>query len=264
MVSLRSRTLPFFALTFLLTWGLQLPGVLALKGVLGVDPALLLLPAALGIFGPCMAATWLTFREGGRAGVKALYAPLLAYRVRRKWWGAALMVPVLLAGFLALLNLAGRKGPIVYLPMGGAWVMGVVVSVAEEVGWRGYALPRLQARYGAFAASAGLGVIWYLWHLPMFVAQGVSLDLVLPMLLLFVGGSLFIGWIYRGTGGSLLLVSLAHFGAHLNNSHRALPEDLVPLIAHGILFAALGLWVMRGAVAAGAMGRAPLTALRRL
>lgn len=263
MVSTRAA-LPFFVLTFLLTWGLQLPGVLAQKGILGVDPAKLLPLAALGILGPCLAATALTWREGGRAAVKALYAPLLAYRVHLKWWCAALMVPVLLAGFLELLNLAGRKGPTWFLPVGGAWVMGIVVSVAEEVGWRGYALPRLEARYGAFAASAALGVVWYLWHLPMFVGQGVPLDLVFPMLLLFVGGSLFIGWIHRGTGGSLLLVALAHFGAHLNNSHRALPEDLVPLIAHGILFAALGLWVMRGTLVPSGIGRAPLTALRRL
>jgi len=179
--------------------------------------------------------------------VRALYARLLRYRVHVGWYLVALVLPgALLTGVLALLHFTGRLGPMTYLPTLGGVVLGVIISVVEEVGWRGYALPRLEARWGAFAAGSWLGVVWYLWHLPMFAGQGVPLNLALVMLLYFVGASLFMTWLNAGTKGSLLIAALAHLGAHLNNSHRALPGDVVPLVVHAIVYAGLGLLVMRG------------------
>ena len=147
---------------------------------------------------------------------------------------------------LALLNLAGRHGKVGYFPAVSALIFGLLISLVEEVGWRGYAFPRLQARWGSLAGGVMLGVIWYLWHIPMFLGLGVPMNLVLVMLLYFCGASLFLAWIYNGTQRSLLLAVLAHLGAHLNNSHRALPADVVPLVAHAIVYGALGLLVMRG------------------
>ena len=240
------RSTSFFVLTFGITWGLQLPGVFAQRGIFPGDPKVYLPFVALGALGPLLAATWLSFREGGRAGVNRLYAPLLRWRVHWGWYAVALALPgALLTLVLSLLNQAGRQGPIAYLPAAGGVVFGLVMSLVEEVGWRGYALPRLRARWGAFAASALLGVLWCLWHIPMFLGLGVPLDLGPILLLYFVGASLFMTWIYDGTQGSLLLIVLAHLGAHLDNSHRALPGDVVPLLAHAIVYAALGLFVMR-------------------
>ena len=236
----------FFLLAFAITWGLQLPGVLAQRGLLPGDPRSYLPFAGLGVLGPLVSATVLSFREQGSAAVKRLYAPLLQARVRWTWYVAALLVPgALLTGLLYVLNLAGRHGPVGYFPSLAALVFGLLMSVVEEVGWRGYALPRLQELWGKFAAAGLLGVLWYLWHIPMFLGQGVPLNLVLVMLLYFVGASLFLSWIYNGTKGSLLLAVLAHLGAHLNNSHRALPADISPLVVHAIVYGALGLFVMR-------------------
>ena len=246
-----SRAASFFLLTFAITWGLQLPGILAQRGMLPGNPSAYLPLVGLGALGPLLAATLLTFREGGAAAVSQLYAPLLRFRVNVAWYIAALVLPgALLTGLLSLLNLAGRHGKIGYFPAAGALIFGLLMSVVEEVGWRGYALPRLQARWGAFAASIAIGVLWYLWHIPMFLGQGVPLNLVLVMLLYFIGASLFLTWIYNGTKGSLLLALLAHLGAHLNNSHRALPAEVVPLVAHAIIYGALGLLVMRGSLIA--------------
>ena len=237
----------FFLLTFAFTWALQLPGVLAQRGFLPGNLGIYLPFVALGTLGPLLSATLLSFREGGAPSVKRLYAPLLRFRVHVGWYLAALVLPgALLSGILWLLNAAGRHGPIGYFPAANALILGVVLSLVEEVGWRGYALPRLQARWGSFAASAIIGVLWYLWHIPMFLGQGVPLNLVLVMLLYFTGASLFLTWIYNGTNGSLLLAVCAHLGAHLNNSHRALPAEVLPLVAHAIVYGALGLFAMRG------------------
>jgi hypothetical protein len=66
------------------------------------------------------------------------------------------------------------------------------------------------------------------------------------MLLMFTGASLFMGFIARGTGGSLLLAVVAHLAAHVNNSHRALPGEVLPLVVHAVVYGALGLALMRG------------------
>ena len=172
--------------------------------------------------------------------------PLLHWREHPGWYLMALVVPgALLALVLLGLNTVGRTGPVVYFPVNGAIGFALVISLVEEVGWRGFALPRLQRRFGPFVASTLLGVLWYLWHWPMFLGLGVPLDLVLVMLLYFMGASLLMTWIYNGTEGSLLLMVLAHLGAHLNNSHRALPDEVAPLVAHAIVYAGLGLLAMR-------------------
>lgn len=239
-------TAAFFVLTFVFTWALQIPGVLAQRGVLPIDSDIWMPLAGLGIFGPLIAATFLTARAGGKVAVRRLYAGLLRWRVRPAWYLLALVVPgALLSALLWLLNLAGRQGPIEYIPVLTAVAVALLISVVEEVGWRGYALPRLQARWGPLGAGAFIGVLWCLWHIPMFLGAGVPMNLLLVMLLFFIGGSLLFTWIYNGTGGSLLLAVLAHFGAHLNNSHQALPEDVVPLVVHAIVYASLGLIVMR-------------------
>jgi membrane protease YdiL (CAAX protease family) len=228
----------FFFLTVLVTWGLQLPGVLS-------HDARLLPLAVLGIFGPLAAATALTARADGRAGVRALYARLLPTRVHPIWYAIALLLPgALLAALLGLLRLAGHRGDLVLHRGAATLVVGLVVAIAEEVGWRGYALPRLRAHFGAVAGSAILGLVWLVWHVPMFLGQGVPLSLMVPMTLMFVGGSLMFTWLDARTSGSLFIAVLAHLGLHLNNSHAALPGDVVPLLCHSIVFATIGVAVV--------------------
>ncbi len=232
----------FLLLTFAGTWSLQLPAVLAQRGLLPGNPTSYLPFAALGIFAPIAAATFLTARAEGRFGVRRLYARLLPNESSWAWYAVALLVPaLLLAGGLSLLNLAGRTGDVVFNRGAASLVVGVVISIAEEVGWRGYALPRLQAKVGAFAASGFLGVVWMVWHIPMFLGLGVPLSLFLVMLLFFLGGSLTFTWLHNRTGGSLLVAVLAHLGTHVNNSHAALPGEVLPLVVHAIVFAGIGL-----------------------
>lgn len=233
----RNETVTFFVLTFLLTWGLQVPAV-----ALGDQWVIL---AALGIFGPLAAATLLTVRAEGWAGVRALYVRLSPRRGQWPSYVIAFALPAaLLSAMLYAMRLAGHPGELLLNRGPATLVVGAVVSIAEEVGWRGYALPRLRTRFGAVAGSVILGVVWLVWHVPMFVGQGVPLSLMFPMMWMFIGGSLFFTWLDARTSGSLFVAVLAHLGLHFNNSHAALPSDVLPLLCHSIVFAALGVAVV--------------------
>lgn len=239
-------TAGFFVLSFAFTFCLQVPSVLARKGWLPGDPAAYLPMAMLGIFGPLVAATYFTWKNSGRAGVRALFQGLIAFRVPVRWALLGLLGPaVLLSAVLWLMRGASQQGAWHYLPGVPQLIVGLVISVAEETGWRGYALPRLSAKYGAFVGSCILGALWSLWHIPMFVAVGIPLSLNFVMLLFFIGGSLFFSFLYRKTQGSLLVAVLAHMGAHLNNSHAPLPVDTLPLLVHTVIYAGLGFACMR-------------------
>jgi membrane protease YdiL (CAAX protease family) len=239
-------TAGFFLITFVFTFSLQLPAAFARLGMLPGDPNAYLALATFGIFGPLVSATWLTHRELGRAGVRALFARLVDFRVPVRWALAALFLPAVLMSLgLWLMRAAGYQGGWHYLPGIPQLVVALVVSVAEETGWRGYALPRLSAKYGAFLGSSILGVLWALWHIPMFLAVGIPMSLNLVMLLFFVGGSLYFTFLVRKAQGSLLIAVLAHVGAHLNNSHAALPADTLPLLVHTVVYASLGFVCMR-------------------
>jgi membrane protease YdiL (CAAX protease family) len=242
----RDTTQRFFALAFALTWTLQVPGVLARRGLLPGDPAAYLAAAMLGVFGPLMAAVYFTWKEHGRLGVNALLFTSLARRVSLKWCVLGLLIPgALLSLFLWAMRAAGTTGDWLFLPNTGQMIAGLVISYAEEVGWRAFALPRLAARHGSFVASCILGVLWAMWHVPMFLAVDIPMSLMPVMLLFFVGGSLFYTYLYFGSGGSLLVAVLAHLGAHLDNSHAALPADTLPLVVHTVIYTALGFGTMR-------------------
>ncbi len=160
------------------------------------------------------------------------------WRVRAAWYAIALFVPGALFVVAALLY--GHGEPLLYGPSNAAFVLAAIVfPIGEEVGWRGYALPRLHARLGPVAASVVIGVFWTLWHIPMMAIQGVSPVLYAAFFPFMIGGSVFFTWVWVHTRGSLLLMVLAHVGAHLNNSGHALPARSLPIVLHTIAYVCL-------------------------
>ena len=107
--------------------------------------------------------------------------------------------------------------------MAAAIAFSTWVQAGEEVGWRGYALPRLTQHFGLGPASLLLGAIWATWHLPLFFIRGTGSDgQSFPLYLLQVMAlSVTMAWLYWKTDGSLLLVMLMH--ASVNNT-----TDIVP------------------------------------
>lgn len=227
--------LAFFALTFALTetsfvTAAAMSQRLAPGENFGAGIAALIL---LGTFMPAFVALALTARAEGREGVRALLARLFIYQVRTRWYVFAIgyiaaIKLVVALGQRALTGRWPRFGALPWYLMLAATILSTVVGgqSGEELGWRGYALPRLASRLGLGAASIVLGAIWACWHLPLFYLKGAdTFGQSFPLYLLqVVAFSVAIAWLWWRTNGSLLLVMLMH--AAINNT-----KDIVPSVA---------------------------------
>ena len=129
--------------------------------------------------GPSIAAIAVTALIDGRSGVGALLRRVTVWRVGVRWYLIALLGPVCLLAVSTWVNvLIGAKvatqGPLVdWLELGQLFlfqVVGVIAGAWEELGWRGFALPRLLKRVSPLAASLGVGVLWAVWHIPLFLS----------------------------------------------------------------------------------------------
>lgn len=204
----------FFALTFIITWSLW--GLIILANL---PLAAGYVPFVLAATGPSLSGLLVSALLGGRGAVKALLARVVLWRAGLKWYAVAILTPLGLAlGGLCLYVALGHPWPA--FTMLGKWYLIPLVflqvlllggPLEEELGWRGFALPALQARHSALASSLILGVMWAVWHLPAYLIPWSSQHLPLvPYLLHFAALSVLITWVYNNTRGSLLLVLLFH------------------------------------------------------
>jgi len=217
----------FFILVFALTWSSWLAATSL--------PALKLPLLYLGIFAPAIVALALTAWREKTDGVVALLRRLFEANVNARWYLFAFgyMATIKLTAAVihrATLGVWPRFGGEPWFVMIAATILSVIVGgqTGEEIGWRGYALPRLGARFGFAGASVILGVIWAVWHLPLFfILGGDTVGQSFPLYLLQVTAiSVAITWLYVHTNGSLLLTMLMH--SAINNT-----KDIVPSIVPG-------------------------------
>lgn len=255
----------FFGLAFALPWSVMIPMALASRGLIdGAPPIPLLLLAG---YGPTIAALVTAALVGGGTAVRSLLGRLLIWRVGLRWWAIVLLLPGAISlGALGLYALAG--GVLPALPaLSPALAVSFVAQLlvrglinGEEIGWRGFALPRLQARYGALTASLIVGVAWALFHLPIFfivgpTAAGSQSEMsFLPFLLSTLSLSVVFTWVANHTRGSILMAWLLH--AAMNTWTTVLPMPVSGPIywiatALGVLIA---LAIMIGTRLPGAIG----------
>ncbi len=203
----RHPLLTYFVLVFVLTWTFWIP--LAL-----IHPFSFVL-LLLGNSMPSLLGILLTALFSGKSGLGALFRRLGRVRVPLIWYAVVLLLlPVLwlvAVGVPTLLGLA----TITFAGSGFIVVAGFVTGLEEELGWRGFALPRLQASLPAFAASLLLGVLWGLWHLPLRIAFGLPLTAAglvqfIIFLLMIIAQAVLYTWVYNNTRGSLFLMVLLH------------------------------------------------------
>lgn len=236
----------FFLLTFALTWTAWLaPAALGAQSrsrFFGLGGPVFL----LGVFAPALVALALTAYGEGRTGVAQLLARIGRWHAGAHLYLFAISYMAVTKLFAALIHrIAMGAWPSfgdTSLPlMLGAILVSTWIQTGEEVGWRGYALPHLATHLGLGGASVLLGVIWALWHLPLFFLQGSGSDgQSFPIYLLHATAlSIAMSWLYWKTKGSLLLVMLMH--ASVNNTTgivpAAVPGAVAPLSFEGTVVA---------------------------
>jgi uncharacterized protein len=213
----RHDLLLYFILAYALSWAIW-PLVLA-------NPE----SSPLVPFGPLIAAVVVALLAGGWTELRALLGQLLRWRVHPTWYVMALLGPFVLAAVTAALTVAtGAPAPNIgaytdWLGIGVALLSTIIiVGLFEEVGWRGFALPRLQRRLDALWAALVLGVIWAPWHLPELISDPGQRP-PLQFFVLILAESVILAWLYNSTDGSLPIVIICH--AAINTAGRfMLPE----------------------------------------
>jgi uncharacterized protein len=131
-------------------------------------------------------------------------------------------------------------GPWISLPINGQRIAAMLMlPLVDQIGWRGFAYPRLARRHGALTASLILGTLWGVWHIgkQMLFNEGAASVPPPITMLYFMAGTVVFTWIYNHTGQSLLLVVLAQMGAYLTNpSPVALPGRASPLVVNTVAY----------------------------
>jgi membrane protease YdiL (CAAX protease family) len=212
----------FFVLAYVITWLLWAPMVIA--GVPAFSetrhvPTLAALPAvAIGVTGTALFMTAVT---QGRPGLRRLFDRLRCWDVGLRWYAVALLLfpvgAVLLTAAVAGSGALRALTPaaLVYYPAAFAshFIFG---PLCEETGWRGFALPRIQQRFGPMPGTLLLGLLWAGWHfflyLPAWIAAGAAGAVVnAAMFVVFtVSASVVFTWLSNNTRASLLLAILLH------------------------------------------------------
>lgn len=246
----------FLVLTFVLSW---------FPWYAGIAPEVMAM-------GPSLAAFILVLVVGGKRGLLDLLRPFGRWRAKLGYWVLAICGPAVLyaIGLGVHLLLGGAAPPFTMireeLSLIPLYLVMVVLMpwngpVGEEFGWRGFALPRLQNKYGPLTASLAIGTIWGVWHLPsLFAPQGVlgamtaalGLGFLIPYTLGTIANTIIMTWLYNRTNASALIAGIVWHAA-INFWAPVLLSDLslvaaregthLPTIAPALYLTVLGVQV---------------------
>lgn len=204
----------FYLLAFAISWLGWVPQALNARGLFPFDSPLF---SFLGAGGPTLAAVIVLLALQGKDGPRGLFAPLLSWRATGGWWGFVLLFWFAAAALaLGVGAIFGQPLPaldgVVWWQLLPVFVTMLLSNVWEEVGWRGFALPRLQKAWPRWKVVLVMGLLWSLWHLPLMLnpsspmsGLGWAGEIVFSLAL-----TLIYTWLYNGTDGSLLFVSIFH------------------------------------------------------
>ncbi len=235
---------PYFILALGWSWLFWLPVVFTGMDI-SVTPGIVLF--IIGILGPAVSGILLTCLTGDQQQRWDYWSRLTSFRRIRPRWYAIIILIAPVCSVLAILTGFVIKGnifpvdtavsyvthPLTIIPF--AIVTMIYGPLPEELGWRGYALDRLQRKWNALVSSLVLGVIWAVWHLPVFFIRGSLLSEVVPLwstqFWVSMGpGILAIAvvmtWIYNNTQRSILAAILVHFMMNFTLEFLRLPGDL--------------------------------------
>ena len=185
----------FFLLAYLFTWSNWLPQAFASR-----EPASIQVPGVVTLlagYGPALAAIIVVSITQGWQGLRELFGRLLRWRVGIQWYLIALFLPAFVTVLaISISSWTGSATPdfsAVGFPFGPAetpiWQKLLILflvftlgfdGLGEEIGWRGFALPKLLERYSALISSLILGALWAVWHFPYALTEGTFLSCLPP------------------------------------------------------------------------------------
>jgi uncharacterized protein len=221
----------FFVMAYAFSWIVWAPWVLGQDGA-NVLPAALSVPSSAArlllaggiLAGPTLSAFIMTATTEGREGVRRLLGRLVLWRAGFRWYLFSLIgVPlIMLLGTMvysmSLPNLGALGGPSYLLSYLASFAFVTVLGgpLLEEIGWRGFALRRMERLHGPLLASVILGVLWALWHLPEFLvptwaaSSGGGIVGIALFTLTAITFTIVITWVFNNTRASVLLAILVH------------------------------------------------------
>jgi membrane protease YdiL (CAAX protease family) len=163
-------------------------------------------------------AIFLTWKKEGLAGLRILGQRILQFKLGWRWYGVTLLIVVAgTAGQLTINRLLGNTfdGTLFLAQLGSFLPLLILGPLSEEIGWRGYALERLQTHWNALTSSLIVGLVWGLWHLPLFMMLGTSFhelgDPYFGFLIKMMASSILYTWLYNNTRQSLWSAILLHW-----------------------------------------------------
>ena len=219
----------FVAITLAISWIIWSPLI-----VLGqnISPVARLIIIILGGFGPFLSAIIVTLIADGRDGFREWRKRIFKFRIGAKFYILVLLYPII---YVALsyglyLLMGGTPGDFASVPPWYLYPLTLVFVFflgggQEEPGWRGFALPRLLSKYSPFIASIIIGVIWAVWHIPLFFVAGSSqaglpFEWYLPNV---IGMAIVFTLLYLKTSGSVLPAMVLHAG--INSAFTWFPTE---------------------------------------
>lgn len=214
----------YFLIAFAFSWLFWIPKALASQGLLApsILTSFLLSPYNPAAFGPLVAAFSLTYFREGKDGVIRMLKRGFDPRIGKVWYiPIFLLMPAIAGGSLLLSILTEGNVPellwlsnplliVVYF----VYIFFLGGPLEEEFGWRGYALDRLQTRFNALVSSVMLGLMWGVWHLPLYFMPGAGpqyqLSMIWALIIVLILQSILFTWLYNNTGGSIFATLIFH------------------------------------------------------
>jgi len=241
----------FILITFGFSWLFWVPEALIAQNIwIAPEGVNNILALNLAGWGPLIGAIGTTFIYQKGAGVKELLKRGLMVRLGKWWWTVLLTFPVLIGGALALSVLLGKPAPefaALAQPLGLPIALVIIFFTSgplqEEFGWRGYAFEHLRNKFDALTAAILAGLMWGLWHLPLFFVPRSEDYYNRPLwglLLTTILVGIILAWFYANTKGSIFAAMLGHTMFNWSNwVFPALKSDSAALILFGLYFLAV-------------------------
>lgn len=232
---MKTKTLrSFFVITFIWAWVLWLPFVLPTFGLYEMNitlEGLVMLAVMLGAFGPLVSAMILTYRQGGKEKLKQFFHKCLDVKIKPIYYGMAFILGLsvtAIAHYLTILtgldelpnNLIpeGINLPLYVLIVPYTLMLFILGGGQEEFGWRGFAQEPMQERFGVLKGSLIIGLIWSIWHAPLWliIGEGHSYYPFLAFTVYTTSWSVIIGIMYNLSGKKMMIAWIMHVLGNLS------------------------------------------------